>query len=84
MTFSKFCLATQYVQKTVILFHGVLLMERNLDNLHAMLYQVDGFYVELFFRDGTAGIYRLKTFADVAGLEAYLRHIDISEITGLL
>ena len=50
----------------------------------AVLYQVDGFYVEVFFRDNSTGIYQLKSYADVNGIEAYLYMIDISELTASL
>lgn len=84
MTFLKFCSATQYVQKTVLVFHGVLLMERRVEDLTAFLYQVDGFYVEVFFRDNSSGIVRLKSYADVKDIDAYLRTIDISEVYSLI
>jgi hypothetical protein len=84
MTFSKFCTATQYVQKTVLLFHGVFLLERRVNDLLAVLYQVDNFYVEVFFRDNSTGIYQLKSYADVNGIDAYLCLIDISDLTELL
>jgi len=80
MTFSKFCTSTPYVQKTVILFHGVLLMERKINEVNAMLYQVDGFYVEVFFRENSSNIIMLKSYADVASIDSYLRMIDISEL----
>jgi lipoate-protein ligase A len=84
MTFSKFCRATQYVQKTVLLFHGTYLLERKVNELIAVLYQVDDFYVEVFFRDNSSGIYQLKSYADVNAIDAYLNMIDIGEITELL
>jgi hypothetical protein len=84
MTFSKFCTATQYVQKTVLLFHGVYLLERRVNDLLAVLYQVDNFYVEVFFRDNSTGIYQLKSYADVNGIDPYLQMVDIAEITDCL
>jgi hypothetical protein len=84
MTFSKFCTSSDYVQKTVILFHGVLLMERKYNGLIATLYQVDGFYVEVFSKENSMSIIRLRSYADVNGIESYLRMIDISEVTALL
>ncbi|HEX8313401.1 MAG TPA: hypothetical protein VF609_00330 [Flavisolibacter sp.] len=84
MTFSKFCSATQFVQKTVITFHGVLLMERRAGNLNAMLYQVDDFYVEVFFKDNSSSIFLLKCYADTSGIEAYLHLIDIGDVKELL
>lgn len=84
MTFSKFCAATLFVQRTVISFHGVLLMERRANNLNAMLYQVDDFYVEVFFKDNPSTIFLLKCYADTNGIEAYLNTIDIAEVHELL
>ena len=68
----------------MINFHGVLLLERRADNLNAALYQVDNFYVELFFKDNSPAIFLLKCYADTSGLDAYLHMIDITDVQALL
>ena len=84
MTFAKFCSASRFVQKTVILFHGVLLMTRKAKDLQAELYQVDGFYVEFFYRNNSSDLLDVKCYADPAGINAYLKRVDLSEIEFLL
>lgn len=82
MTFSKFCSASQFVQKTVVMSHGVLLMERSCQGLYAELYQVDGFYVEIFYRKPKGEIFQVKGYSDTDGIEAYLQMIDLSQLDG--
>lgn len=84
MTFAKFCTATLFVQQTVLSFHGVLIMERRAGDLSARLYQVDDFYVEVFFKDSSDVVFLLKCYADSSGIEGYLSMIDITEVEALL
>lgn len=84
MTFSKFCTASRFVQKTVVLFHGVLLLKRKAKDLYAELYQVDGFYVEFFYRANCKDVFDIKCFSDPNGIDVYLKRIDLSEIQLLL
>lgn len=80
MTFSKFCSASRFVQKTVVMLHGVLLMERTAKEMHAELYQVDGFYVEILYREN-AEIFQINGYADATGIDAYLQMIDLSALS---
>jgi len=84
MTFTKFCGATQFVQKTVIMFHGMLIMERNTKGFRAELYQVDDFYVEILYCKNSNKISRLIGYADTNGIDHYLELINIKEIEGLI
>jgi hypothetical protein len=84
MTFRKFCDATQFVQKTVITFHGVLLLQRDIKGLHAELYQVDGFYVEILYRRNSLQISQVTGYADTNGIEDYLQLVNIREVEDLI
>jgi hypothetical protein len=84
MTFAKFCSSSLFVQKTVVVFHGVLLAERMVKDLYAELYQVDGFYVEILYRKKASEIFQVKAYADADGIEAYLQLIDLSALNALI
>ena len=44
------------------------------------LFQVDDFYVEVFYNKKTKEVGRIKTFHGTDLLEPYLKYIDISDI----
>lgn len=44
------------------------------------LFQVDDFYVEVFYNKKTNEVGRIKTFYSTDLLDPYLKYIDISEI----
>ena len=52
--------------------------------MKVLLYQLSGFYVEVFYDTSTAKVSVVKSFTDVDGLEAYLYKIDISEVEAIL
>jgi hypothetical protein len=45
------------------------------------LFQVDDFYVEIYYTKKTNEVGRVKTFYGTDLLEPYLKYIDISEVT---
>lgn len=49
-----------------------------------MLYQVEGFYVELFFDEKMSEAIRIRSFDDTRHLEPYLRRVDVSELQPFL
>jgi hypothetical protein len=83
MTLQQFCSATHYVQRTIVRFHGILLLERKVGNRRAKLYQLDGFYVEVFFVHDSAKVFLIKSHPDANEIEDYLSIIDISEVLTL-
>ena len=44
------------------------------------LYQIDDYYVEVFYKRKTKEVGRIKTFHGTELLNPYLKYIDISEI----
>ena len=44
------------------------------------LFQVENYYVEVFYNKKTREVGRIKTFQGTDLLEPYLKHIDVSEI----
>ena len=50
----------------------------------AILYQVDNFYVEAFYKEDAHTFSFLNCYADTNGIGAYLEQIDINEVYMLL
>ena len=84
MTLQQFCSTTHYVQRTIVRFHGILLQERIVENWRAKLYQLDGFYVEIFHVHDTPEIFLIKSHSDTDEIEDFLSVIDISDLLALL
>ncbi len=55
-------------------------MEREEGIFNILLYTMDNFYVEVFFRKGSNKVSWLNTFASTDNLEPYLEMIDISDL----
>jgi hypothetical protein len=84
MDLQQFRSASQKAQEKLVKWRGVFLMERKSLGVSVLLYQVDGFYVEVFYSPTTDTINFIKSFEDMDGIEAYLTKIDISEVMALL
>lgn len=63
-----------------ILRHGVHIASRRGLFCEIALFQVQDYYVEMFYDAKSKEVSRAKTFTDVSLLEPYLKHIDISGI----
>lgn len=84
MTLQQFRSASCIVQEKMVKFKGVFLMERKSLGVSVLLFQLDGFYVEVFYNTATSSVSFIKSFSDMDGIEAYLDKIDISEIAAIL
>lgn len=78
MTLQRFRALTQNKQNKKLLSEGVCIAERRIDEVQAFLFQIDGFYVEVFFNSEGAEILFSRSFEDLEELEPYLQSIDIS------
>lgn len=56
---------------------GVFLWERKSRNFHIYLYQLGGFYVELFFFKENGEFATIKPFDNMDELTPYLKEIDL-------
>lgn len=65
-------------QFDILLEVGVLLLDRNDDACSYLLYQIDGFYVEVGHRLDINEISGLRSFNSTDLLEPYLESIEIS------
>ena len=84
MNLQQFRSASREVQEKLEKCKGVFLMERKSLGISVLLYQIDGFYVEIFYNAATGIISFVKSFEDMDGIEAYLDSIDISDVTAIL
>jgi hypothetical protein len=84
MTVCAFARLTSRQKKITVLRSGAFLCERKRGLVRQMLYQVDGFYVEIWFlRFGREALW-YKAFDNTQALVPYLRQIDISGLLGHL
>ncbi|HET7896601.1 MAG TPA: hypothetical protein VFL47_03005 [Flavisolibacter sp.] len=84
MTLQQFRAASCQVQEKLVKLNGVFLMERKSLGVSVFLFQLDGFYVEVFYNAATASTSFIKSFNDMDGIEAYLNSVDISEVMAML
>ena len=59
---------------------GNFVSDRKDNNFSVLLYQVEAFYVELYYNGQENVIDKLRSFSSTNQLEPYLTHIDISDI----
>ena len=83
MTLSEFKVADRSLQYDIICDHGIRLISRDFSDYSVILYQVEGFYVEVVYEglEGRIGIFR--AFNTTLLLDPYLEQIDISFLTNV-
>lgn len=84
MTFEQFQALPKDIQRNVVKHFGVFLFGRSGVGVNVMLYQVEGFYVEIYFDEKMSESIHIRGFEDTKHLEPYLRKIDVSEVQLLL
>ena len=84
MTITQFRALPKDIQRTVVKHYGVFLFGRTGVGVNVMLYQVEGFYVELYFDEKMSEAMHVRSFDDTIHLDPYLRRVDVSELQLLL
>ena len=84
MTFEQFRSLPKDMQRNVVKHCGVFLFGRTGVGVNVMLYQVESFYVEIYFDEKMSEATRIRSFEDTRHLEPYLRMVDVSELQFLL
>jgi hypothetical protein len=80
MTLYEYKLLSETEQKVMLWERGVYLSERY-DLQHCIgLYQIEGFYVEVFYAREQNTIRRIRSFKSVDQLRPYLGKIDLSQL----
>jgi hypothetical protein len=67
-------------QKDIIEQNGVFLDYRSSGSYSIVLFQIDGFYVELFFHIIKLVCKKIRIFEDTVLLDPYINSIDITEL----
>jgi hypothetical protein len=80
MTLQNFRALTQNKQNKKLLTEGVCIADRRTEEVQALLFQIDGFYVEVFFNGEGDEVLFSRNFEDVNELDPYLQDIDLSEM----
>ena len=84
MTFQQFQSLPKDIQRNVVKHCGVFLFGRSGVGVNVILYQVEGFYVEIYFDEKMSEARRIRCFEDTRHLEPYLRMVDVSDLQPLL
>jgi hypothetical protein len=79
MTINEF-IAMDETAQAEILSGRSCIWGRDEDNFKVLLYQVDSFYVEVYYHKKHREIKKLQPFEDTDLLAPYLNRIDISEL----
>ncbi|HEY0679005.1 MAG TPA: hypothetical protein VGD17_12010 [Chitinophagaceae bacterium] len=82
MTMYEFRLLTDQEQLDIVHSKGVYIGKRKVKELTSILYQVDGFYIELFYRRYRYHISHIRCSSSIAAAEPYLDQIDLAELVG--
>ena len=80
MTLQNFRALTQNKQNKKLLTEGVCIADRKTAEIQALLFQIEGFYVEVFFNEQGDEVLFSRSFEDVAELDPYLQGIDLSQV----
>jgi len=80
MTRELFGTLTKERKKETLLRSASFLAERRWGFFRVMLYQVDGFYTEVFFFRKSAKPILFRSFFSTRKLQPYLNQIDVSDI----
>lgn len=80
MTLHHFKALAQDKQRKALLQRGAFVADRVTDIFCVYLFQVDEFYVEIFFLRESDEIVWIKSFECTDELEPYLNHINISSL----
>ncbi|MEI6948788.1 hypothetical protein V9K67_16475 [Paraflavisolibacter sp. H34] len=80
MDLNHFHALSQEGQKETVLKRAVFLSERKTDYFTIMLYQLDGFYIEVFTQKSDHSIVWIKSFTSTESLTPYLSQINLSNL----
>jgi hypothetical protein len=76
VTLSEFKLLSKIQQYETLRDKGVFVIDRSEGEFKFLLYQLDGFYLEVKYHKSSNRILRLKAFANIDLLKAYLKKIQ--------
>lgn len=71
---------SQKEKVTLLYEHGVYIGKRKQGSAVVLLYQLEGFYAEVFYRTYRRVIDRISCFSGTARLDPYLTGIDVEHL----
>ena len=77
MTLQHFNSLNEHIQYRNLLLNGVCLTDRDVDDICVLLFQLDQFYVEVFFDKHSDEILRSRSFENIDELQPYLEKINV-------
>ena len=77
MTENTFNSLSEDEQSDVISKKGVLISVRKTDDYRVLLYQIEGFYAEVFYHP-TSNAIKIKSFSSTENLQPYLSQISLN------
>lgn len=80
----EFNLLTEDQKISVLWRRAKIVAERKLNNYNVFLYQVDSFYIEVWYSFNLMNIHNIRSFTDTAELQPYLERIIIPAIPGII
>jgi hypothetical protein len=80
MTLFDFQLLPEGEKLGVLYEEGVYIGKRKAGKLAALMFQLDSFYVEVFYRHYRRHVERIRCSACTAFLEPYLEQIDVMHL----
>lgn len=79
MTLDQFLTLERDLQAKTV-WQGAFISDRREEEYWVLLYQVHGFYVEVFYKQQENLIEKMMAFSAIDHLEPYLSDIDISSL----
>ena len=80
MTIQHFNTLSKQDQQNHLLKDGIFLVEREDGPFRIMLYQMDSFYVEVYFFNLYNKVAFLQSFSDTEALQPYLDQLDVASM----
>lgn len=80
MTLKQFKALSKEAQQKMVMKNGVFLADRYTPHITIVLYQLHGFYIELYFHSENNQLTWVKCFDSIDDLEPYLSEIDLSHL----
>jgi hypothetical protein len=79
MTLYEFKLLSEREQLDLLQVEGTYIGKRKEGELTVLLFQLEGFYIEIFYKKHRSHILKVRSFTSTLPLEPYLHQIDITE-----
>lgn len=80
MTIYDFLLLKDAEQLSILYKEGVYIGKRKCENITIVLYQLEAFYIEIYYKKYRYNISRVECFSTTEQLNPYLHQIDLQDV----